>query len=109
VGEPPVGASALSNSLGIPPKLASTLLKSMTDTRLLTETVGSESSYVPARPIDKITVHSVLLALRTANGQDLVTAEDSLREVIRSELTAVRLAESDRADDLTLADLVRKA
>ena len=108
-GEPPIGASGLSNRLGIPPKLSITLLKSMTDTRLLTETVGSESSYVPARPIDKITVHSVLVALRTANGQDLVTAEDSLREVIRSELTAVRLAESDRADDLTLADLVRKA
>ena len=81
----------------------------MTDARLLTETVGLESSFVPARPIEKISVNSVLVALRTANGQDLVTAEDSLREVIRSELAAVRRAESDRADDLTLADLVRKA
>ncbi len=108
-GEPQVGASALSNRLGIPPKLTQNLLRSMTDARLLTETVGLESSFVPARPIEQISVNSVLVALRTANGQDLVTAEDSLREVIRTELTAVRRAESDRADDLTLADLVRKA
>jgi membrane protein len=107
-GERPVGASALSNRLGIPPKLASTLLKSLADARLVTGTSGPEAAYVPARPIEQISVHSVLIALRTANGEDLVTAEDSLRDVVRSELTAVRLAESDRADDLTLADLVKK-
>ena len=107
--EPPLGAQALSNRLGIPPKLTAGLLKSLSLSRLLNETSGSEPAYVPARPLEDILVHDILTALRTANGEDLVTHDDAMRAVVRRELDAIRDAERGRADDRSLADLVRPA
>ncbi len=107
-GENPLGAQGLSNHLGIPPKLTANLLKSLANARLLQETTGVEPAFLPARPIEKIRVQDILDALRSANGEELVTADDPLRGVVRSELDAVRKAERDRADDRSLADLVTR-
>ena len=108
-GERPLGAALLSNRLGIPPRLASHLLRSLSAAGLLHETVGADATYVPAKPLTDLTVHAILLAIRTAHGRDLSTAEDTGRIPVSRALDAVRQAEGIAANAVTLAELVSLA
>ncbi len=108
-GERPPAASSLSNQLGVPPKLAEQLLRSLTAAGLLHETAGVDSTFVPARPLTEISLHAILLAIRTARGQDLSTAEDAGRIPVVTALDAVRQAELALSSKLTLASLVEAA
>ncbi len=105
-GERPPAASALANRLGIPPKLAASLLRSLATAGLLHETTGVDSTFVPGRPLDELSLHSILQAVRTAHGRDLSTAEDSGRIPVAEALDAVRQAEGAVASSLSLARLV---
>ena len=108
-GERPPAASSLSNQLGVPPKLAEQLLRSLTAAGLLHETAGADSTFVPARPLTEISLHAILLAIRTARGRDLSTAEDAGRIPVVTALDAVRQAELALSSKLTLAGLVDAA
>ncbi len=105
-GERPPAASALANRLGIPPKLAASLLRSLATAGLLHETSGVDATFVPARPLDELSLLSILQAVRTAHGRDLSTAEDSSRIPVAEALDAVRQAEGALAASLSLARLV---
>lgn len=107
-GAKPPSVADLSNRLGIPPKLSSGILKQLIDARLLNETNGGEAGYVPAKLPDRLTVHEVLVALRTANGRDIETAHDRARQVVSESLAQIRGAESSRASEITIAELVKK-
>lgn len=108
-GERPPAASSLANQLGIPPKLAASLLRSLTSSGLLHETSGAEAAFVPAKPLNEVSLQSILLAIRTAHGRDLSTAEDAGRQPVTQALDAVRKAENSMASSLTLAQLVSEA
>lgn len=107
-GAKPPSVEELSNRLGIPPKLSSGILKQLVEARLLNETNGGEAGYMPAKLPDKLTVHEVLTALRTANGRDIETAHDRARQVVSESLAQIRGAESSRAAEITIAELVKK-
>jgi len=105
-GDRPASADSLANGLGIPPRLARQLLKSLSSAGLLHETSGIDSTYVPAKPLGGLTVHDILLAIRTAHGRDLTTAEDAARGRVAEALGWVRSAEKSKALSITLEDLV---
>jgi len=108
-GERPPAAASLANQLGIPPKLAASLLRSLASSGLLHETSGAETSFVPAKPLNEVSLHSILLAIRTAHGRDISTAEDAGRLPVTQALDAVRTAENSMASTLTMAQLVGEA
>ena len=108
-GERPPAASSLANQLGIPPKLAASLLGSLASSGLLHETSGAEASFVPAKPLNEVSIHSILLAIRTAHGRDISTAEDAGRQPVTQALDAVRKAENSSASTFTLVQLVDEA
>ena len=108
-GERPLAAGQLANQLGIPPRLAANLLRSLATAGLLHETAGSDATYVPARPLTEMTVQAILLAIRTAHGRDLATAEDPGRVPVAHALDAVRHAEGLAAASVTVAQLVAAA
>ena len=108
-GERPPAAAVLSNRLGVPPRLAGQLLKALSGANLLHETSGADTTFVPARPLADITVQAILLAIRTAHGRDLATAEDAGRQPVVSALESVRRAEGGAAASITLAQLVARA
>jgi DNA-binding IscR family transcriptional regulator len=85
------------------------LLRSLTSSGLLHETSGAEAAFVPAKPLNEVSLHSILLAIRTAQGRDLSTAEDAGRQPVTQALDAVRRAENSMASSLTLAQLVSEA
>jgi DNA-binding IscR family transcriptional regulator len=108
-GERPPAASSLANQLGIPPKLATSLLGSLASSGLLHETSGAEAAFVPAKPLNELSIQSILLAIRTAHGRDISTAEDAGRQPVTQALDAVRKAENSMASTYTLAQLVDEA
>ena len=73
------------------------------------ETSGAEAAFVPAKPLTEISLQSILLAIRTAHGRDISTAEDTGRQPVTQALDAVRKAENSMASNLSLAQLVGEA
>lgn len=106
-GESPLGVSGLAEQLGLPPHLAKELLRILVDARLLNETNGPETGYVPARPLPQITAGNVLQAMRAGSGRNLATTADDQRSVVATALSDVRTAAEATANAITVADLVR--
>jgi membrane protein len=107
-GEPGLGSSTLAEQLGIPPNLAKDILRQLAGCRLLNETQGPEPAYIPARPLDKITVWDVLHTLRVGSGSDISTVPDSQRQVVGGVLAEVRAATQSKSGAVTLEELVRR-
>ncbi len=105
LGRPPTTAAQLSEDLGIPPNLAKELLRLLNHSSLLTETRGSETSYLPSRPLDQISVRDVLQALRCGSGSDLATTSDHERVVVSQTLREIGAAADAKSSTVTLRDL----
>lgn len=108
-GMRPATGLELASSLGIPSRLAGQLLHLMVHTRLLLEVAGTETSYAPARPLDKITAHDVLQSIRAGRGAGLATREDATRPAVLEEYNRIAMAERRQAEATTLQELVRRA
>jgi membrane protein len=106
-GEPPPTATFLSRILGIPTRLVTQILTIMCQAHLAVEVAGRETGYSPARPLEQITVADILRAMRTAQGQELETADDPARMTLRQEFQKVLEAEMS-AGNTTLATLAEK-
>ena len=109
LNQPPLAVSAMANQLGIPPRMAGQILQTLAQDRLLVEASGNEGAFLPARPLDQITMKDVIEALRTGQGRQVHTVDDPVRAVIKHEYTAIMDVETSRSRTVTLADLVRRA
>lgn len=107
-GDRPLTAGQLAEQLAVPPKLAKDVLQILSGTRLLNESAGSEVGYLPARPLDQITVWEVLHAIRAGQGHNVHTSLDEARAVIKAEFEEVLAAEAIRARMTTLQKLVER-
>jgi membrane protein len=107
-GERPPGTNRLALECGVPTRLAGELLNSLCRARLLVEVIDREPSYLPARPLDLITLHDLLVALRTTAGQDLATTAGDARELLRRCVRDIQQAESNAAARFTLRDLAER-
>jgi len=108
-GAKPPTRLELAEKLCIPSQLTAQILAYLMQAKLLVEIAGHETGYAPARPIDKITVEDILSALRTGQGTELATADDSVRVVIREEYERIVLAEMHTAGAVSLNNLVMRA
>jgi membrane protein len=108
-GEPAASLQQISSSLGIPTKLVQQVLQPLLAARLVTEIAGAEPAYLPARPLDAITAHHVLRAVRAGSGQDIATRDEPARAEVLGEFAKIEEAERAAASSLTLLALVTRA
>jgi membrane protein len=108
-GQPPVTLQKISAELGIPSRLAQQVLQILLTARLVVETGGRESGYAPARPLEAITAHHILHALRTGGGQELPMRDGPVRAEVLGEFARIEEAERTAADSLTMLALVNRA
>jgi cellobiose-specific phosphotransferase system component IIA len=64
---------------------------------------------LPARPLETITCHDVLQALRATQGQELATADEPLRDELYGEFNRIEDAERQAASAVTMLALAHRA
>ena len=108
-GDKPATGVGLSESLGVPTRMAGKILQALVSAGLLAENQQSEIAYLPARPLEKITCHDVLHALRTSRNGSVATRDDPAREPVRERYERFQEAEKAAAGNVTLATLAAEA
>lgn len=106
--EKPPSRLEMSKALGVPSQLAAQILVTLVKTGLVMETLGEETGYGPGRPVEKISVEDVLCAMRVGQGQELATADDSARAIVREQYERVLLAEMQAANAINLRALAAR-
>jgi hypothetical protein len=64
---------------------------------------------LPARPLEKINCHDILLAMRATHGQELVTRDEPSRREVYGEFHRIEEAERQAASTVTLLELVQRS
>ena len=108
-GQPPVTLQIISTELGIPTKLAQQVLQPLLVARIVIEVGGNTTSYTPARPLDTLTAHHILHAMRTGGGQELPMRDGPVRAEILGEFARIEEAEQHAASSITVLALVNRA
>lgn len=106
-GARPATVNQLSAELGIPGRLTQSILRVLAHNGLVTEVAGAESAFMPARPLDTISAHDILYALRsgTSTGQGLpIDGAPELAEIY-GEFAAIEQAERQAASAISLLAL----
>jgi membrane protein len=107
-GARPATVIQLSRELGIPSRLTHAILRILAHNGLVMEVAGSEAAFTPARPLDTISAHDILFALRTGTGQGLPT--DGVPELaeIYGEFALIEQAERQAAAAISLLTLASR-
>ncbi len=109
-GMRPATVSQLSAELGVPSRLTQHILRILGNACLVTEVGGGmEAAYVPARPLDSINAHHILLALRSGTGRDLPVSDAPALAEIYGEFARIEAAERSAAEKITMLALVPRA
>jgi len=107
-GDTPASVVGMGEELGVPTRLIQQLLQTLCAARLIVEVAGDDAAYVPARPLETITCHDVLLAMRAAQGQELATRDEPARAEIYGEFHRIEDAERQAAESVTMLTLVHR-
>jgi len=108
-GEPPASAVEIAEALTVPTRLVQQIMRTLATARLVTEAAGAEPGYLPARPLENITCHDILLALRASPGQELATRDEPARSEVYGEFQRIQEAERQTASSVTMLALVNRA
>ncbi|HWI58239.1 MAG TPA: YhjD/YihY/BrkB family envelope integrity protein [Bacillota bacterium] len=108
-GEPPPGIMELAEELGVPTRLIRQIMQTLAAARLVVEAAGTETAYLPARPVETITCHDILFAMRASQGQELATRDEPTRAEVYGEFQRIMEAERQAASAVTLQALVHRA
>lgn len=108
-GEAPCSVLELAADLAVPSRLVQQIMETLTAARLLVEVAGSETAYVPARLMETITCHDILLAMRAAQGQELATRDEPTRGEVYGEFQRIQEAERRAASAVTMLALAHRA
>ena len=76
--------------------------------RLVVEVAGDESAFAPARPLEGINCHDILLALRAGQGQELATRDEPARTGVYGEFERILEAEEKAASSVTVLMMVNR-
>jgi membrane protein len=107
-GERPPSIAELSEELAVPTRLITQIMQTLSSARLIAEVSGSEIAYVPARPLQTITCHDILQAMRSCSGQELATRDEPTRVEVLGEFTRIQEAERQAAGSVTLLDMANR-
>ena len=108
-GLPPLSPQKISVELGIPTRLVQQVVQTLLTARLVVETGGQEPGYAPARPLEAITAHDILHAMRAGVGQELPMRDGPVRAEVFGEFARIETAEREAAQSLTMLALVNRA
>lgn len=108
-GNPPPTTSSLGAELCVPTRLVRQILETLSSARLVVETAGRETAYLPARPLQDINCHDVLLAMRASQGQELTTPDEPSMAEVLGEFSRIQEAERKAASSVSLLALVNRA
>ena len=108
-GELPPSATEIGETLGVPTRLVQQLMQTLSAARLVTEAAGAEPAYLPARPLESITCHDILQAMRACQGQELATRDEPMRGEVYGEFHRIEEAERQAAASVTMLALVNRA
>lgn len=98
----------LSGELDIPAPIAQSVLRTLAARQLVTEVAGNEPAYAPARPLESITAHDILLIMRTGTGQELPVRDEPALAGIYGEFGRIEQAERAAASAITLHALANR-
>jgi len=107
-GQPPVCVGEIAEDLSVPARLVHRILQTLLAARLVVEVVGEDPAFAPARPLESITCHDILLALRAGQGQELATRDEPARVEVFGEFTRIMEAEKNAASAVTILAMVTR-
>ena len=108
-GETPPSAIEIAETLAVPTRLVHKLMNTLCAARLVTEAAGEDPGYLPARPLETITCHDILLALRASQGQELATRDEPTRAEVYGEFHRIEEVERQAAASVTMLALANRA
>ena len=89
-GLPPVTIRDISTELGVPGKLAQQVMRTLLAAGLVVEVTGAEAGYSPARPLDSINCHHILLAMRARMRPEPATRDEPVRVEVLGEFARIQ-------------------
>ncbi|HXG48361.1 MAG TPA: YhjD/YihY/BrkB family envelope integrity protein, partial [Methylomirabilota bacterium] len=104
--QPPPTVAGLAPALHAPAPLVAEILRALTAARLTVETTDRENGFVPARPLEQITAHEILTAVRDGWGAEPTAPEAEFERRAWAEFQRVGETERRAAAAVTLAKLV---
>ncbi len=107
--DPPCTIQEMASELSVPSRLVRQLMQTLASARLVVEVAGPETAYLPARLMESITCHDILLALRANQGQDLATRDEPTRAEVYGEFQRIQDAERQAAGSVTMLALAHRA
>jgi membrane protein len=105
---PPASLNRLASELSIPTRLVHQVLQILLGARLVIEVAGRETAFAPARPLDQITCHDILQAMRASHGLELATRDEPTRQEVYGEFQRILEAERRAAEAVTMLALVNR-
>lgn len=106
--DPPATVCELADRLAVPSRLVQQIMHTLLAGRLVVEVAGMELAYAPARPLEQITCHDILQAMRAAQGQELATRDEPARVGVFGEFEKIMEAERQAASAVTLRVMVER-
>jgi membrane protein len=104
-GELPPTVIALGKELGVPSRLIQQLIRPLCAARLVVETYLPEPAYLPARPLDTITCHDILLAIRSGHQTLSISQQRPAQSGVSGEFQRIEDAQRQAASAVTLQTL----
>lgn len=108
-GEQAPSTAEMAEALGVPSRLVQQVMQTLCSARLTVEAVGGETGYLPARPMEQISCHDILLALRSSQGQEMATRDEPTRAEVSGEFQRIQDAEREAASSVSMLALVHRA
>jgi membrane protein len=108
-GEAPCTIMEMATGLSVPTRLVRQIMQTLAAARLVVEAAGAEIAYLPARLMETITCHDILVALRAAQGQELATRDEPTRAEVYGEYKRIQEAERLAAESVTMLALAHRA
>jgi membrane protein len=108
-GEAPPDVVQMGKDLCIPTRLIQQVMHTLCAARLVIEVAGAESAYTPARPLEAISCHDILMAMRSSQGNELATCDEPVRNEVLGEFQRIEDAERRAAETVTMLALATRA
>jgi membrane protein len=107
-GERPATVPEMADALVVPGRLVQQIMQTLLTAGLLVEVAGQETAYSPARALESINCHHILLALRAGQGEELATRDDPARAEVFGEFEKILEAERKAASGVTVLAMVNR-
>jgi len=108
-GEPPPSVPQIGQDLCVPTRLIQQIMQTLASARLVVEIAADEPAFTPARPLEHITCHDVLRAMRAGTGQEATVCDAPANSEVYGEFNRIEEAERRAAAAVTILALANRA